>query len=57
MLLFVREIEYKIVELGPSLGLSSRLEPKFKLAVNKGKARARSSLNSKSSDELYSRLD
>jgi hypothetical protein len=33
----------------PRLGL----EPKVRLEVNKGKARARLSLNSKSSDELF----
>jgi hypothetical protein len=40
-----------LLELGPSLGSSSRLEPKFRLAVNKGKARARPSLKPKSSTE------
>ena len=44
------------LELGPSLGSSSRLEPKFRLAVNKGKARARSSLKSQSSVELFYEL-
>ncbi len=38
--------------MGPSLGSSSRLELNFRLVVNKGKARARSSPNSKSSGEL-----
>ena len=33
------------------------LEPKFRLAVNKDKARARSSLKSQSSDELLCRLE
>ncbi len=33
------------------------LELNFRLEVNKGKARARSSLNSKSSNELFLRLE
>ena len=33
------------------------LEPKVRLEVNKGKARARSRLNLKSSDELFYRLE
>jgi hypothetical protein len=40
------------------LGLRNRggTEPKFRLAVNKNKARARSSLNYQSSVELFSKL-
>jgi len=43
--------------MGPSLGSGSRLELNFRLEVNKDKARARSSLNSKSSNELFCRLE
>jgi len=44
------------LEVGLSLGSSSRLELFFRLEVNKVKARARSSLKSQSSDELFCRL-
>ena len=40
-----------MLELGPSLG--SKFEPDFRLEVNKTKDRARSSLISKSSIELF----
>jgi hypothetical protein len=46
-----------VLEVGPSLGSSSRLELKFRLEVNKLKARARSSLKSQGSDELFWRLE
>jgi hypothetical protein len=44
---------HHFLEVGPSLGSSSRLKLKFRLAVNKLKARAQSNPNSKSSDELF----
>ena len=41
------------LEVGPSLGSSSKFEPDFRLEVNKLKARARSSLIFQSSIELF----
>ncbi len=38
-------------------GTEPRLELKFRLEVNKGKARAQSRLKTQSSDELFGRLD
>jgi len=42
-----------IIEVGPSLGSSSKFEPDSRLKVNKTKARARSSLIFQSSIELF----
>jgi len=45
------------LEVGPSLGSSSRVELFIRLEVNRLKARARSSLNFQSSNELFCRLE
>ncbi len=53
MLKAAKDMNLLKTRVGPSLVSSSRLELFFRLEVNKLKARARSSLKSQSSDELF----